>query len=255
MAAAESDNTVVYTLLDVAGASLRQPDFSTHAPNRTLTTPESRNPDPSRLLESIDFDGPKSVSFGARKKTEKTVFSTGAPSETRQADFSLPALNRTMMTPKHGIVYIRGKQKTDVPIGVPFEQRPLGTFGETFSHKKIPMKPGKFDESLESFLAQFDAINRHNNWSNADKVDFLRCPSTRRRPNSYGISKPGQTFRTNSSWRGCASLKESKVRLRPSGLSCITVDSDPMRRSVTCYTISEDWLSSRTQCQRTRRLR
>ena|SRR6218665_1771406 len=67
MAAAESDNTVVYTLLDVADASLRQPDFSTHAPNRTLPTPESRNPDPSRLLESIDFDGPKSVSFGARK--------------------------------------------------------------------------------------------------------------------------------------------------------------------------------------------
>src|SRR6218665_606740 len=39
------------------------------------------------------------------------------------------------------------------------------------------MKPGKFDGtgSLESFLAQFDMCARHNRWSGADKVDFLRC--------------------------------------------------------------------------------
>lgn len=182
MDTAEGDRTTVYTLLDVADSSFQQPSFSTPVQKLTTTTPASRDLDPSRLLESIDFDGPKSVSFGARKKTEKTVFSTGAPSETRQADFSLPALNRTMMTPKHEepgpeSFGIREKEKMEVPMGVSFEQRPLGTFGQTFGHKKIPMKPGKFDGtgSLESFLAQFDVCARHNQWSNADKVDFLRC--------------------------------------------------------------------------------
>src|SRR6218665_851340 len=184
MDTAESDRTTVYTLLDVADSSFQQPSFSTSVQKLTTTTPSSRDLDPSRLLESIDFDGPKSVSFGARKKTEKTVFSTGAPSERRQADFSLPASNRTTMTPKHeeeerGAEWlgIREKETMEVPMRVSFEQRPLGTFGQTFGHKKIPMKPGKFDGtgSLESFLAQFDVCARHNQWSNADKVDFLRC--------------------------------------------------------------------------------
>src|SRR6218665_2489254 len=61
-------------MLDVDDASLRQPDFSTPAPNRTLTMPESRNHDPSRLLESIDFDGPSSVSFGSRRKRRIRYF-------------------------------------------------------------------------------------------------------------------------------------------------------------------------------------
>src|SRR6218665_311244 len=109
-----------------------------------------------------------------------------ADSSFQQPSFSTPvqtpALNRTMMTPKHEepgpeSFGIREKEKTKVPMGVSFEQRPLGTFGQTFGHKKIPMKPGKFDGtgSLESFLAQFDVCTRHNQWSNADKVDFLRC--------------------------------------------------------------------------------
>src|SRR6218665_2263222 len=43
--------------------------------------------------------------------------------------------------------------------------------------KRLSMKPNKFDGtgSLESFLAQFEVCARHNRWTAADKVDFLRC--------------------------------------------------------------------------------
>lgn len=140
MEAAKSDRTTVYTLLDVADSSFQQPDFSTPAPSRILLTPESREPDPSRFLESIDFDGPRSVSFDVRRK--------------KTTEFPIGELSK-----------LRPQESVHVSVN------------QVSGHKKIPMKPGKFDGtgSLESFLAQFDVCARHNRWSDGDKVDFLRC--------------------------------------------------------------------------------
>src|ERR1700733_436230 len=47
----------------------------------------------------------------------------------------------------------------------------------TSDRRQVAMKPRKFDGtgSLESFLTQFDVCARHNQWSDADRVDFLKC--------------------------------------------------------------------------------
>ena len=45
------------------------------------------------------------------------------------------------------------------------------------SPRKMKIKPGKFDGtgSLEAFLSQFETCAQHNEWSESDKLDYLRC--------------------------------------------------------------------------------
>ena len=45
------------------------------------------------------------------------------------------------------------------------------------SSRKMKIKPGKFDGtgSLEAFLSQFETCAQHNEWSESDKLDYLRC--------------------------------------------------------------------------------
>ena len=53
----------------------------------------------------------------------------------------------------------------------------LENVSDLLRSRPTPMKPGKFDGtgSLESFLVQFEVCARHNKWTGADRVDYLRC--------------------------------------------------------------------------------
>src|SRR5688572_14504637 len=53
----------------------------------------------------------------------------------------------------------------------------LENVSDLLRSRPMPMKPGKFDGtgSLESFLVQFEVCARHNKWTAADRVDYLRC--------------------------------------------------------------------------------
>src|SRR6218665_2269083 len=129
------DNTIVYTLLDIADGSFRQPNSSTpSATERRETAMGERRTSQQQFLESIDFDGnsPLTTSTTARKVT------TEAPRR---------------VLPKLPSAEVSGDTKR-----LPMKPNKFdGT------------------RSLGSFLAQFEVCARHNRWTAVDKVDFLRC--------------------------------------------------------------------------------
>src|SRR6218665_2707762 len=66
------DNTTVYTLLDIADGSFRQPNSSTpSATERRETAIDERRTSQQQLLESIDFDGPSPLT--SRTATRKVT--------------------------------------------------------------------------------------------------------------------------------------------------------------------------------------
>ena len=65
------DNTIVYTLLDIADDSFRRPSSSTPS-DRPGTTAGDRETSAKRLLESIDFDGPSPLGASIAAKRTAT---------------------------------------------------------------------------------------------------------------------------------------------------------------------------------------
>src|SRR6218665_636810 len=129
------DNTIVYTLLDIADGSFRHPNSSTpSATERRETAMDDRKTSQQQLLESIDFNGPSPLTTrtAARKMT------TEAP---RRALPKLPSAK------------VLGDTKR-------LPMKPNKFDGTGF---------------LQSFRAQFEVCARHNRWTAVDKVDFLRC--------------------------------------------------------------------------------
>lgn len=109
---------------------------STPANRGAATTPARATSNLHTLLETIDFDAPNS-SFDDRAIRRRTQAINDRPS----------------------------KPST------------LESFRREHECSRTNMKPGKFDGtgSLETFLAQFELCARYNQWSEDDKVDYLRC--------------------------------------------------------------------------------
>src|SRR5678816_1643013 len=113
--------------------------------------------DRSRLLTEIDFDDPvEPVRTSFREKT-------GDPTTEK------------MKLRSDGRVKTEETEKTGQPMNSTTNL--LESFDGLLRNRPTQMKPGKFDGtgSLESFLVQFEVCARHNKWTAADRVDYLRC--------------------------------------------------------------------------------
>src|SRR6218665_1375870 len=129
------DNTIVYTLLDIADGSFRQPNSSTpSATGRRETAMDERRTSQQQLLESIDFDGP-------------------SPLTTRTA-----ARKVTTEVPRRALQKLPYAEASGDTKRLPMKRKKFDGTG-----------------FLESFLAQFDVCARRNQWTAVDKVDFLKC--------------------------------------------------------------------------------
>src|SRR6218665_910239 len=128
------DNTIVYTLLDIADGSLRQPNSSTpSATERRETAKDERRTSQQQLLESIDFDGPSPL-------TPRTAVKRAMTDAPRRALPKLPSAELSGYTKR-----------------LPMKPNKFDGTG-----------------SLESFLAQFEVCARPNQLSAVDKMHFLR---------------------------------------------------------------------------------
>src|SRR5688572_2847956 len=129
-------------------------ETSTPAARRaTMETPQDR----SRLLTEIDFDDPvEPVRTSLREKTGDST-------------------TEKMKLKSDGRVKTEETEKTGQPMNSTTNL--LENVGGLLRNRPTPMKPGKFDGtgSLESFLVQFEVCARHNKWTAADRVDYLRC--------------------------------------------------------------------------------
>src|SRR6218665_3606800 len=141
MDASAHDDSIVYTLLDVADESFARKSSSTPSTARPARTKGRRRTESPSVLEAIGFDGPSSV---------------------RDSGPGEPWTNRSTAI----------KPETKMPPRTDFAPPSLYV-----GPKILAMKPGKFDGtgSLDSFLAQFEVCARHNQWTATDKVDFLQC--------------------------------------------------------------------------------
>src|SRR6218665_2150057 len=129
------DNTIVYTLLDIADGSFRHPNSSTpSATERRETAMDERKTSQQQLLESIDFDGP-------------------CPLTTRTA-----AIKMTTEAPRRALPKLPSAEVLGDTKRLPMKPNKFDGTG-----------------SLESFLAQFEVCARYNRWPAVDKVNFLRC--------------------------------------------------------------------------------
>ena len=68
----DRENTIVYSLLEVADDSFRQPNTSTPSALPRETTTGERGNERQRFLESIDFDGFSPLSAGTAARKMKT---------------------------------------------------------------------------------------------------------------------------------------------------------------------------------------
>src|SRR5678815_4377150 len=142
-------------------------DISTPATRRETM---ERPPDRSRLLSEIDFDDPEPVRSSFREnreeemtvKPERTSFRGKTGESTTEKKKLKPNFREETERPN--------AQGTSTP-------NLLENVSDLLRSRPTPMKPGKFDGtgSLESFLVQFEVCARHNKWTAADRVDYLRC--------------------------------------------------------------------------------
>src|SRR5688572_29418097 len=142
-------------------------DISTPATRRETM---ERPPDRSRLLSEIDFDDPEPVRSSFRENREEEM--TVKPERTSfRGKTGESAAEKMKLKPSF-------REKTERP-DAPGTSTPnlLKNVSDLLRSRPTPMKPGKFDGtgSLESFLVQFEVCARHNKWTAADRVDYLRC--------------------------------------------------------------------------------
>src|SRR5688572_24826826 len=161
----DEDDTIPYAALDLADLPSR---ISTPAARRmaALVT----RPDRSRLLSEIDFDDPEPMrpSFREDREEEMTV----KPERTSIRGKTGPSTTeKKKLKPNFRV-------ETEIP-DAPGTSTPnlLENVSDLLRSRPTPMKPGKFDGtgSLESFLVTFEVCARHNKWTAADRVDYLRC--------------------------------------------------------------------------------
>jgi len=119
------------------------------------------------LLEGIDFDDPMPAEMDDVEQSAERLVEKPAQRPLKQS----------AERPKEKSVPQPAEQPVEKPWERPVQPKHLESTGVVFEYRKSPMKPGRFDGtgSLESFLAQFDVCARHNGWTSADRVDFLRC--------------------------------------------------------------------------------
>src|SRR6218665_2886347 len=94
MDASAHDDSIVYTLLDVADESFARKSTSTPATARPARTMERRRPESPSVLEAIGFHGPSSVrDFGPSEPRtgRSTAIKTGMKRPPR-ADFAPPSV-------------------------------------------------------------------------------------------------------------------------------------------------------------------
>src|SRR5678815_3608351 len=142
-------------------------DISTPATRRETM---ERPPDRSRLLSEIDFDDPEPVrsSFRENREEEMTV-------KPERTSFRGKTGESTTEKKKLKPNFREQTERPDAPgTSIP---NLLESVSGLLQSRPTPMKPGKFDGtgSLESFLVQFEVCATHNQWTAADRVDFLRC--------------------------------------------------------------------------------
>ena len=132
----DEEETIPYSLVDVAGSPLGFSKISTPAVKETTEALEQFRRESRQFLESLDFDAPDR-SAKSRPERRHAQVSNQTPTESKILGEVSRLVNqrRTPMKP--------------------------GKFDGT--------------GSLESFLAQFDVCARYNKWTGSDKVDFLRC--------------------------------------------------------------------------------
>src|SRR5688572_30773164 len=160
----DDDDTIAYPM----PGHIRTPaDASTPAAGRA--TVEMRL-DRSRLLSEIDFDDPEPVRTSYRENREEET--TVKPERT---SFRGKTGESTTEKRKLKTSFREEIERPDAP-GTSTPNL-LENFSGLLRNRPTPMKPGKFDGtgSLESFLVQFEVCARHNKWTAADRVDYLRC--------------------------------------------------------------------------------
>ena len=160
--------------------------------------------DRSRLLAEIDFDDPEPVrsSFREDREEEET---TVEPVRTSFREKTGDPTTEKMKLKSDGRVKTEETEKTGQPMNSTTNL--LESVGGLLRNRPTPMKPGKFDGtgSLESFLVQFEVCARHNKWTAADRVDYLRC----------SLEKAATQLLWDFGAQPSASYEELVERLRP----------------------------------------
>src|SRR5688572_17058082 len=138
-------------------------------------------PDRSRLLSEIDFDDPvEPMRTSLREKTgdpttEKMKLKSDGRVKIEEIEKTGDPTTEKMKLKSDGRVKTEETEKTGQPMNSTMNL--LESVSGLLRNRPMPMKPGKFDGtgSLESFLVQFEVCARHNKWTAADRVDYLRC--------------------------------------------------------------------------------
>src|SRR5688572_14894191 len=163
----DDDDTIAYPM----PSQVRTPaETSTPATRRaTMETPQDR----SRLLAEIDFDDPEPVRSSFREDREEET--TVKPVRTSFREKTGDPTTEKMKLRSGGRVKTEETEKTGQPMNSTTNL--LESVGGLLRNRPTPMERGKFDGtcSLESFLVQFEVCARHNKWTAADRVDYLRC--------------------------------------------------------------------------------